>query len=150
MGTLTMTKRRKVNRLPILVIEENADQWLLIRSALSKCFPEVEPVWVNNAGQSLTYLKNCLPDETRLPKLILLGLHEPSREEGWALLTSIKAHDSYQKLPVVVLSNSENRQDVVKAYALGVASYIVKPTTYNKWLACFYTFRRYWWETVTL
>ncbi len=150
MGTLIMSKRRKVNRLPILVIEENADQWLLIRSALSQCFPEVEPVWLNNAGQALTYLKNCLLDETKLPKLILLGLYEPSREEGWALLKSIKAHESYQKLPLVILSDSEDRQDVTRAYALGVASYIVKPVTYTKWLACFHSFRRYWWETVTL
>ena len=150
MGTLTTPGRRKINRLPILVIEQDADQWLLIRSALSKCFPEVEPVWVNNAGQSLTYLKNCSSAESSLPKLILLGLYEPYREEVWALLKSIKAHDSYQRLPVVILSASEDHQDVMKAYALGVASYITKPTTSTGWLACFHTFRRYWWKTVTL
>lgn len=150
MSNLSTSKRRKASRIPILVVEDNADQWLIIRSALSQCFPEVEPVWVNNAAQTLTYLAGCSPDESKLPQLILLDLFLPRQEDGWALLESIKIHDVYRRAPVVMLSSSRERADIEKAYSFSVASYIVKPTTYHQWLNCFYTFRRYWWETVTL
>lgn len=143
-------KRRKANRIPLLIVEDNADHWLLIRSALSQCFPEIEPIWVNNAAQALKHLENCLLDENKLPRLILMDLCLPRREDGWALLESIKTHAFYRRHPVVILSSSQDRADIEKAYAYGVASYIVKPTTYHQWLNCFYTFRRYWWETVAL
>ena len=150
MGTVSTSKRRKTSRIPILIVEDNADHWLIIRSALAQCFPEVDPVWVNNAAQTLTYLDGCLPDENKLPQLIVLDLFLPRQEDGWAVLESIKTHALYRRLPVVMLSSSRERADIEKAYSFGVASYIIKPSTYHQWLNCFYTFRRYWWETVTL
>lgn len=145
-----LSKRRKANRIPILIIEDNADHWLIIRSALSQCFPEVEPVWINNVTQAITYLETHAADETKLPRLILSDLYLPRREEGLALLEFVKNHDFYRKPPVVMLSSSSEREDVEKAYSFSIASYIVKPNTYHQWLNCFYTFRRYWWDVVTL
>ncbi|MCK8490969.1 MULTISPECIES: response regulator [Spirosoma] len=136
--------------MPILVVEDNADQWLIIRSALAQCFPEVEPIWVNNPMQALKYLESCLSDETKLPRLILLDLYLPRREDSWILLEAIKSNSVYRQVPIVVLSGSQDHDDVVKSYTFSIASYIVKPITYHQWLTCFYTFRRYWWESVTL
>ncbi|GAB3894624.1 response regulator [Spirosoma agri] len=150
MAKLTTPKRRKANRIPILIIEDNADQWLIIRSALSQCFPEVEPVWTNNATQALKYLEACSTDDAKLPRLILQDLYLPSREEGWGLLDSIKSHTLYRQIPLVILSNSQDHSDVLKSYTFSIASYIIKPITYHQWLTCFYTFRRYWWESVML
>ena len=150
MSTSSIARRRKADRIPILIIEDNADHWLIIRSALSQCFPEVEPVWMNNSVQTLKYLESCLPDESKLPRLILMDLRLPRPEDGWALLEAIKTSDFYRQVPVVMLSSSQDRQDIEKAYSLSVASYIVKPGTYHQWLNCFYSFRRYWWETVIL
>ena len=129
--------------------ESYPEHWLLIRSALAQCFPEVKPVWLNNAAQLLPYLKNASQGECKLPRLILQELHLPRREDGWALLESIKAHPVYQRIPVIALSHSKEQTDIVNSYTSGVASYIVKPTTYHQWLSCFYIFRRYWWESVT-
>ena len=150
MGKITTPKRQKANRIPILIVEDNADHWLIIRSALSQCFPEVEPIWVNNAPQTLKHLENCSPDESRLPRLILLDLYLPRREDSWGLLESIKNHPVYRHVPVVGLSSSQNHDDIVKSYMIGIVSYIVKPVTYHQWLTCFHTFRSYWWESVTL
>jgi CheY-like chemotaxis protein len=150
MGKLPVQKRRKANRLPILVVEDNADQWLIIRSALAQCFPEAEPIWTNSAALTLKNLENCLPDIDKLPRLILMDLHLPRRDDGLSLLESIKEHPIYRQVPVVVLSSSQDRDDLAKAYMFSIASYIVKPITYHQWLTCFYTFRRYWWEVVAL
>ncbi|GAB3738143.1 response regulator [Spirosoma lituiforme] len=143
-------KRRKANRTPILVVENNADHWLIIRSALAQCFPEVEPIWMNHSTQTLSYLDKCSSDNTKLPRLILLEPYLPSQEDGWALLKSIKAHPQYQHIPIITLSHSQDYRDIVKSYSFSVAAYITKPTVYHKWLSCFYTLRRYWWELAIL
>lgn len=150
MGKVIIQKRRKTNRVPILLVEQNADQWLIIRSALLQCFPEIEPVWINNAAQSLTYLETCSLEKNNIPRLILMELYLPRRDEGLALLASIKSHPFYQQVPVIVLSHSEEYNDIVECYNYSVASYIIKPSTYHQWLVGFYTFRRYWWDWVSL
>ena len=146
----TSFKQRKADRFPILIVENDADQWLIIRSVLAKCFPEVEPIWVNNAAQAVTYLENALLNKRKLPWLILLELHLPRPEEGWSLITLLKAQPDYQRIPLLILSHSGEPTEIAKSYTLGVASYIVKPTTYHKWMKCIYSLRSYWWEAVTL
>ncbi len=150
MATTITPKRRKTNRTPILVVENNADQWLIIRSALAQGFPEVEPIWMNHASQTLTYLDRYASDDSKLPRMILLEPYLPSQEDGWALLKSIKAHPQYQHIPVIILSHSQEQVDIVKSYSYSVAAYITKPTVNHKWLSCFYTLRRYWWELAIL
>lgn len=145
-----LPRRRKPDRVPVLIIEDNADQWLIIRAALAQCFPEIEPIWANNTPQALRHLEGCAAGKTKLPRLILLDLYIPTRETAWAFLDALKAHSLYRQVPVVVLSHSQQDQDIATSYAHSVASYIVKPVTYHQWLTCFYTFRRYWWESVTL
>ena len=143
-------RRRRVRKIPILIIEDNADQWLIIRSVLAQSFPEVEPIWVNNVVQATRYLEVNAADAAKLPRLVLLDLYLPRREDGLSLLEFINGCLFYRKPPVVILSSSKDDDDITAVYAHNVASYIVKPGSYHEWLNCFYTFRRYWWEIVTL
>lgn len=143
-------RRRKAPLIPILVVEDNADQWLIIRSVLAQCFPEVQPVWVNNLTLAIKHLETNAADATQVPRLILMDLYVPRREDGLVLLEYIKTREFYRKPPVVLLSCSRDEADIAAVYAHSVASYIVKPGSYHEWLNCFYTFRRYWWEIVTL
>ena len=150
MAKVSTPRRRKIRQVPILVVESNADHWLLIRATLKQCFPEVEPLWMNNAFQTIEYLKTTAVDVDKLPKLIFLDLYLPRQEDGLSVLGFIKNHSFYLKPPVIILSSSQDKEDITAAYSFSVASYIIKPVSYNNWLKCFYTFRRYWWETVTL
>ncbi len=150
MAKLTTYQRRKVRQVPILVVEDNADQWLIIRSTLAKCFPEVEPIWLNTSTQAIRYMETHSSDPTKLPRMILLDLYLPRREDGLALLEFMKNHEFYRKPPVVVLSSSQDEEDVATVYSLNVATYIVKPSSYHEWLNCFFAFQRYWWGVVTL
>ncbi|GAB3702701.1 response regulator [Spirosoma flavus] len=150
MAKNTTHRRRKSRQFPILIIEDNADQWLIIRSALLQCFPEVEPIWVNNAPHAMNYLETNAADPEKLPRIVLSDLYLPRREDGLALLDFIRNHTFYRKPPVVMLSSSEDVVDINHVYAFSVASYIIKPKTYHEWLTTFYGFRRYWMEIVTL
>jgi CheY-like chemotaxis protein len=139
----------KPHKAPILVIEDNADQWFIIRWALQQQFPEVEAVWVRDATEAQIYLESC-EKKYSLPKLILLDLYLPNRQQGWSVLGAIKTHHLYREIPVIMLSQSNDKEDIAESYSLRVNSYIVKPNHYQKWLDCIGSFRHYWWDAVTL
>lgn len=146
----TIKKTETEPKPSILVIEDNPDQWFIIRWALLQRFPEVEAVWMPDATQAILYLEDCLLEQKKLPRLILLDLYLPQRTTGWNLLQIIKTHHLYREIPVVVLSNSSDPADIKDSYLFRSNSYIVKPGTYNEWLECFDWFRHYWWSAVTL
>ncbi len=142
--------RRKSTKATILVVEDNTDQWFLIRWALEQRFPEVEAIWMTEATQVVSYLEACSQHARELPKLILLDLYLPHRQHGWNLLQIVKTHHIYREIPVVVLSQSNDAEDISESYALRSNSYIIKPTGYDKWLECIASFHHYWWNAVSL
>ncbi|MCK8493008.1 MULTISPECIES: response regulator [Spirosoma] len=135
----------------LLVIEDNDDHWHLIQLAIRRSLPEVKEVRVTNSEEAIAYLDSCFLTGEDLPKLILLDLYLPGREQGWNLLKQLK-HDSssYKQVPVVILSYSNNREDITESYFYGSTSYITKPTDVKQWEKYIQTLRVYWWETVTL
>ena len=147
--TSSTTPSRKARKATILVIEDNADQWFMIRWALLEGFPEVEAIWMQEPAQAMMYMDAC-QDPRDLPKLILLDLYLPTRQQGWNVLSTLKSHHLYREVPVVMLSQSNDAGDIHESYALRVNSYIVKPGNYEKWLDCISSFRQYWWDAVTL
>lgn len=145
---LTMPTR---SRQPVLlVVEDTDDHWSLIERALGESWPDVKAVRMAAIQEAMTYLAACESNGNLLPRLILLDLYVPQREDGWALLDALKAHPAYHSLPVVVLSVSQEPEDIRASYDLRSNSYMVKPKSYPEWLTCFEHFRRYWSDTVTL
>lgn len=142
--------RRTRGLFTLLVVDNDADQWAIIDSALARSFPEAEPVWVADPDQALSYLDQVARTGKKLPQLVVQELYLPHRVDGQALIRAIKSHPSYRLIPVVVLSHSREEEDILDAYDQGVASFITKPATDPEWLACFSTFRRYWLGSVTL
>ncbi|WP_247236731.1 response regulator [Telluribacter sp. SYSU D00476] len=139
------------NRSHILIVEDNRDHWFIIESALKDRLPDVEPVLAINGEEARTYLQNCLDSRANLPKIILLDLYLPTREQGWQLLRELKKEGSpFVQVPVVILSFSKDTNDIAEVYNYGATAYLVKPTDYNSWLKYFETLRQYWWDTVTL
>jgi CheY-like chemotaxis protein len=61
-----------------------------------------------------------------LPDLILLDINLPDIS-GIDLLTRIKGGLPFCKIPVVILTGSNEDQDIQKSYDLGASSYLVKP-----------------------
>ncbi|UFH53323.1 response regulator [Spirosoma sp. KNUC1025] len=138
-------------RAKVLIIEDSADHWMLIRNAMERYLPEINPVHVDTSEKALTLLQDWSTQEWEIPKLIFQDLYLPNRENGWHLLEQIKSMAApCNRIPVVMLSSSNNRADIEEAYLRGSASYLVKPTNFETWLTYFRELRAYWWETVTL
>lgn len=135
----------------LLLIEDAEDQWILMRHALRHYLPEIVFTRVSNSEQVLALFNEWEYQEWEIPKLIMLDLYLPAREDGLELLRRIKStSSSFRQIPIIMLSSSADPTDVLECYNLGVSSYVVKPTDYAGWLAYFYEIRLYWWETVAL
>lgn len=153
MSTATDSRfnRNNFRNTKVLVIEDNADHFMLIQKAMHHWLPNITLVHTTTEEHALAHLDDCLGQEWNLPKLILLDLYLPERKDGWQLLQRIKEMPTpCRQVPIVVLSYSGQTEDIITSYQLGASSYIVKPTTYQEWLDYFALIRTYWWETVTL
>jgi CheY-like chemotaxis protein len=145
------TTRQNFKNAKLLIVEDNLDHRIIIKKAVEQCLPEIKPILVPNKEEALDYLTQCLREEWESPKLIILDLYMPTREDGWELLDQIRALPAtLSKIPIVLLSYSSDRVDIAEAYKRGCSSYLVKPSGFNDWIDYFQTLRMYWWETVTL
>lgn len=135
----------------LLIVEDNPDHWTLIRLGLQKLLPAVNLIWVVNTTEAMDYLNTCNTESLELPRLILLDLYLPIREEGLRLLKAVKnSTPVLQRIPVVILSMSSQFDDVQETYQLGSSSYFVKPTQASEWDNYFKAICNYWGNTVRL
>ena len=135
----------------LLAVEDNTDHWMLIRHGLQKLLPEVNLMWAATAAEAMEYLQACAKQKQELPRLLLLDLYLPNREDGLQLLQSIKtAEPAFRRVPIVVLSSSHHVDDITEAYELGCSSYFVKPTKPSEWETYFGAIFDYWGHTATL
>lgn len=146
-----LTTRNNFKNAQLLIVEDNPDHAVIISNAIRQCLPEVKVVLVTSEEEVTSYLDHCRLEEWDSPKLIILDLYLPDRESGWRVLEQIRAMPAaLSKTPVVLLSSSASRSDVIEAYERGCSSYSVKPKAFEDWMAYFRMLRTYWWETVTL
>jgi CheY-like chemotaxis protein len=67
------------------------------------------------------------------PDLILLDLHMP-RMDGHEAVRLLRNDDTLHRLPVIVLSTTNNPTQIAKAYASGVNAFMTKPGRYDEFL----------------
>lgn len=82
-------------------------------------------------------------DKSIHPKVILLDLKMP-KVDGIEFLQRIKSDPETKKIPVVVLTSSNEDPDIKKCYELGVNSYIVKPVEYDNFTKAVAELGLYW------
>jgi len=116
--------------LKILVVEDDADDALLLQRALGRSSFAMPVQFVRDGQEAVDYLEGRDPfmDRRRhpLPSLILLDLKMP-RMDGFEVLEWLRQQPVLGRLLVVVLSASPREEDINRAYALGANSYLVKP-----------------------
>jgi CheY-like chemotaxis protein len=115
---------------PILVVEDNENDALLIRRTLERSGIPNPRHFVKSGEEAINYLVGVGPYANRerfpLPGLVLLDL-KLVQMDGFEVLKWVRAHPHFKDLRVVVLTSSSNIRDVNKAYQLGANSFLVKP-----------------------
>ncbi len=133
-----------------MIIEDKPDEWAIIEQAIKRTWGDISPIWATDETEALRYLDACALEQRPLPRLVLLDLYLPQRQQGWQFLEEIRARAWQRYMSVVVLSRSTEPTDVSTSYDLGANSYIAKPADFEGWFEYFSALRSYWLETVTL
>ncbi len=66
------------------------------------------------------------------------------RMDGIEFLRIVKADGQLRRVPIVVLTTSEEQQDVRASFTFGVAGYIVKPIDYQRFVDSMRIVHQYW------
>jgi CheY-like chemotaxis protein len=82
------------------------------------------------------------------PKIVLLDLNMP-RKGGLEALAEIKRNPLLRRIPVIVLTTSEEEKDVARSYDLGANSFISKPVDFAEFSRVIQQLGDYWLELVT-
>ena len=137
----------------ILLVEDELGDQELTRRALLEGKTEKDLHVVKDGEEALDYLQRrgryAEGKRWPLPDLILLDLNLP-RLDGRQFLAHIKADPRLRRIPVVVLTTSQQEKDIVQSYDAGANSYIVKPTTVDQSLKLVQALEAYWFEAVEL
>jgi len=113
-----------VLQIKILLVEDNPEDIAVTRRVLKHNKLDIGLAIATSGRQALDALQNKAREN--LPQLILLDINLPDIS-GIDLLTLIKKDKNLNDIPVVILTGSNEDQDIQKSYDLGASSYLVKP-----------------------
>ena len=136
-----------MNHKMILLVEDNPDDEALTLRALNKNKIANKIEIVRDGAEALDFLfgtgAHASHDLNELPQVILLDLKLP-KVDGLDVLRRIREDPRTRMLPVVVLTSSKEEQDMIKAYSLGVNSYVRKPVDFSQFVEAIGQLGLYW------
>ncbi len=118
----------------ILLVEDDPGHALLIEKNLRRAGIANEITVLDTGQKAVDYLfKEGAYKEGQhaLPPLILLDLNLPVLD-GYQVLKMIKNDERTKKIPVIVLTTTDNPHEVSRCYELGCNVYITKPVEYER------------------
>lgn len=113
----------------ILLAEDDATDAEFFRRALSKLDTPPTLTWCRNGLEALEGLRQREANE-QFPRLAILDIKMPGMN-GLELLAKIKSNDCTKDLPVIIMSSSDEPQDISRAYDCGANGYLVKPNRFQ-------------------
>lgn len=131
----------------LLLIEDNPDDEALTIRALKKHNIANEIVVARDGEEALDFIytrgRFAERDPDNPPQVILLDLKLP-KIEGLEVLRHIRNNPGTRRVPVVVLTSSNEEKDIISSYDLGANSYVRKPVDFEQFLEAARQLGLYW------
>lgn len=125
----------------VVVVDDDPDYIYLVERAIKDCIPTCTLKALSSGAALLQWLET---DSIR-PNLILLDINMPVFN-GFEVLKVLRSVDRYKVIPVVMLSVSQQREDIDKSYNIGANAYLVKPAEFNELRRRLDFFNDYWFD----
>ena len=131
----------------ILLVEDNADDEELTIRALKKNHIGNKVFVVRDGAEALDFLfcegTYAGRDPNEMPQVTLLDLKLP-KVDGLEVLRRLRADERTRILPIVILTSSNEEQDVIEGYQMGANSYVRKPVDFSEFLEAARHLGLYW------
>ncbi|WP_395826135.1 response regulator [Elstera sp.] len=111
----------------LVMIEDDAGHARLIEKNLRRAGVSNELLPFNDGASALGYL---LGDAAERAHLILLDLNLPDMT-GTDILAALKSNPLTRRMPIIILTTTDDQREVQRCYDLGANVYIVKPLNYD-------------------
>jgi len=147
-GRLTGEIDMDKDQYTILLVEDDLNDIFLVKRAF-KMAQIQNPLQVVTDGQeAISYLRGEGKYENRelypLPKLIVMDIKMP-RRTGFEVLEWVKGDGKpLRRIPIVIVSSSDNPADINLAYELGANAYMIKPVEFRAVEHLFESITHYW------
>ena len=127
-----MSVERPVHPVSIVMIEDDEGHARLIERNLKRAGLVNKVVRVADGQQALDALRARDPDTLPpgAPVLLVLDINMP-RLDGVGVLRALKADPATCRIPVIMLTTTDDPQEVDRCYGLGCNVYITKPVEYE-------------------
>jgi two-component system response regulator len=131
----------------ILLVEDNPDDEILTLRALHAGQVANDIVVTRDGAEAVDYIFGTGAYAGRsvedAPELILLDLKLP-KLDGLEVLQRIRSDERTCRLPVVILTSSDEESDILQSYQRGANSYIRKPVDFIQFTEAVRQLRLYW------
>ncbi len=131
----------------ILLVEDNPDDVELTLRALKQYHVKNQINVVRDGAEALDYLfatgAYADRDTTTMPAVVILDLKLP-KVDGLEVLQRIRADERTKLVPVVILTSSNEEQDIINGYKFGANSYVRKPVDFTQFIEAAQQLGLYW------
>jgi len=142
-GERCMTQTR-TTAIEVLLVEDSPADADLMTEALKEGCLDLHVTWVENGEQAMAFLRREGSFATAAtPDLILLDLYLP-RMNGHEVLAEIKQDALLRRIPIVILTSSDNEDAFVKAYNLFANCCVAKPADQEQFALVVKKIERFW------
>jgi len=131
----------------ILLVEDNPDDLELTIRAFERHKIANQVIVAVDGEEALDYLfatgKHAGRDPSANPTVVLLDLKLP-KVMGLDVLKRMRADERTRRMPVVVLTSSNEERDIIASYDLGANSFVRKPVDFAQFLEAARQLGLYW------
>lgn len=139
-----MTEQPRATETPRVVsVEDNPGDMRLIEEGVAAVDSDIELVQYSNGTEALAALTE--PEERLCDRVdfLLLDMNVPGKS-GLDILRRIREDEPADDLPIVLLSSSQNSEDIRRGYESGANAYITKPTDPDEFIRRIVAAIRFW------
>lgn len=123
----------------VLIVDDDEDDQYLIKAAFEKDSAHYNLQFATDGTDVLENIES----PKSLPDLVLLDLNMPIMN-GFEVLQYLKNSPIYRHVPVVILTTSDNEDDINRAYELGANTFLTKPINHQSLVDLAEQIRLYW------
>lgn len=136
--------------IEILLVEDCADEAEMTMASLRDGRVRNRIHWVEDGEAAMAFLRRQGPYAAApRPDLILLDLHMP-RMGGHEVLAEIKRDRQLKRIPVVIMTSSDDEKDILRAYDQHANCYVTKPVDMDKFIEVVRSIEDFWLTVVHL